>query len=208
QLATNLESLPGVDIIKMPERVYLAGPDLAHVTGHLGLPTDKDLEENSDLDPTVRIGQLGVERVYDDVLRGEPGISQYRVARGEIIEEKPDVPAEIGDSVYLTLDLQLQEVVTRALVDGIELANEVKLDTMARGEEVFSEAKRGAALVLHAKTGEILALSSYPSFDPQEFVSGLDQDRFDELRESRAFNNLVVSGLYPPASTFKAVTYA
>lgn len=208
QLATNLESLPGVDIIKVPERVYLSGPDLAHVTGHLGLPTDSDLEENPELDPTVRIGQLGVERIYDEELRGEPRISEYRVAGGEIIEEKPDIPAEVGDSVYLTVDLQLQEVVTRALVDGIELANEAKLDMLAKGDEVFSEAKRGAAVVLHAKTGEVLALSSYPTFDPQAFVSGLDQETFDELRESRAFNNLVVSGLYPPASTFKAITYA
>lgn len=207
ELATRLEEYPGVDIVKVPERVYLAGPDLAHVVGHLGLPTSDDLEEDPDLDPTVRIGQLGVERVYDDYLRGVPGLSEYRVARGEIVETRPDIAPQTGDSVYLALDLQLQEVVTRALVDGVELANEVKRDARAAGEEVFSEAKRAAAVVLHAKTGEVLALSSYPTFDPQQFVSGLDQETFDALRESRAFNNLAVSGLYPPASTFKAITY-
>lgn len=208
ELATQLENYPGVDIVKVPERVYLAGPDLAHVTGHLGLPTRDDLEANPELDPTVRIGQLGVERVYDERLRGEPGVSEYRVARGEIVERRPASSPLIGESVYLTLDLQLQEVVTRALVDGVDLANEVKAENIANGEEVFSEAKRAAALVMHAQTGEVLALSSYPTFDPQQFVSGLDQDEFDELRESRAFNNLAVSGLYPPASTFKAITYA
>jgi len=207
ELASSLEDLPGVDIIKVPERVYLAGPDLAHVTGHLGLPTAEDLEKKPDLDPNVRIGKLGVEAVYDDYLRGEPGIFEYRVARGEIIEAKPEVPPSIGDSVYLSIDLQLQEVVSRALVDGIELANEVKADDLTKGEQVFSEAKRGAAVVLHARTGEVLALASVPTFDPQQFVSGLDQETFDQLRESQAFNNLVVSGLYPPASTFKAVTY-
>ncbi len=187
--------------------MYLAGPDLAHVTGHLGLPTDSDLEEDPDLDPTVRIGQLGVEAVYDDYLRGTPGTSEYRVARGQIVETRPDVASTVGDSVYLALDLQLQEVVTRALVDGVDLANEVKKDLRAAGDEVFSEAKRAAAVVLHARTGEVLSLVSYPTFDPQQFVSGLDQETFDALRETRAFNNLAVSGLYPPASTFKVVTY-
>ncbi|HEX7100811.1 MAG TPA: penicillin-binding transpeptidase domain-containing protein [Acidimicrobiia bacterium] len=207
ELARSLEDLPGVDIIKVPERVYLAGPDLAHVTGHLGLPTAQDLEKNPDLDPNVRIGKLGVEAVYDEYLRGEPGIFEYRVARGEIIEAKPEIPPKIGDSVYLSLDLQLQEVVSRALVDGIELSNEVKAANLARGEEVYSETKRAAAVVLHAQTGEVLALASVPTFDPQQFVSGLDQETFDRLRESQAFNNLAVSGLYPPASTFKAITY-
>ena len=207
ELASSLESLPGVDIIKVPERVYLAGPDLAHVTGHLGLPTAEDLEKKPDLDPNVRIGKLGVEAVYDDYLRGQPGVFEYRVARGDIIEAKPEIPPTIGDSVYLSIDLQLQEVVSRALVEGIDLSNEVKAANLARGEEVFSETKRGAAVVLHARTGEVLALASIPTFDPQQFVSGLDQETFDQLRESQAFNNLVVSGLYPPASTFKAVTY-
>jgi len=207
ELATRLEDYPRVDIVKVPERVYLAGPDLAHVVGHLGLPTADDLEDEPDLDPTVRIGQLGVERVYDEHLRGVPGVSEYRVARGEIVETRPEEDPQTGDSVYLSVDLQLQEVVTRALVDGVELANEVKVDLRARGEEVFSEAQRAAAVVLHAKTGEVLALASYPTFDPQQFVSGLDQGTFDALRESRAFNNLAVSGLYPPASTFKAITY-
>lgn len=207
ELATRLEDFPGAEIVKIPERVYLAGPDLAHVVGHLGLPTRDDLEANPDLDPTVRIGQLGVERTYDDYLRGKPGVSEFRVARGEIIEARPEEEPTIGDSVYLALDLELQEIVTRALVDGVELSNEVKQQARAQGEEVFSEARRAAAVVLDAQTGEVLSLVSHPTFDPQQFVSGLDQEKFDELRESQAFNNLAVSGLYPPASTFKAITY-
>lgn len=207
ELATRLADYPGVELIKVPERVYLAGLDLAHVVGHLGLPTDSDLEGNPDLDPTVRIGQLGVEKVYDEFLRGTPGRFEFRAARGEIIEVGPETEPEPGDSVYLALDLSLQEVVTRALLDGIDLANEAKAVQRARGETVFSEATRGAALVLDATTGQVLSLVSHPTFDPQAFVSGLDQETFDRLRESRAFNNLAVSGLYPPASTFKAITY-
>lgn len=207
ELATRLEDFPGVDIVKVPERVYLAGPDLAHVTGHLGLPTPTDLENDPDLDPTVRIGQLGVEKVYDSYLRGEPGVSEYRVARGEIVETRPETAPIGGQDVHLALDLELQEVVSRALVDGIALANEVKAADRAAGDEVFNDAKRAAAVVMNVKTGQILALASHPTFDPQQFVSGLDQATFDQLRDSQAFNNLAVSGLYPPASAFKVVTY-
>ncbi len=207
-LATRLESFPGVEIVKQPERVYLTGPDLAHVIGHLGLPTPADLEANPDLDPTVRIGQLGVERTYDEYLRGVPGTWEYRLVRGEVVESRPETPPKAGESVHLALDLELQEVVSKALAEGIELANEVKSAERAAGEDVYSEAQRGAALVLDAQSGQVLSLVSLPTFDPNVFVSGIDQETFDELRDRRAFNNLAISGLYPPASTFKAVTYA
>ena len=207
ELAGRLADFPGVEIVKVPERVYLTGPDMAHVTGHLGLPTDADMEEDPGLDPTVRIGQLGVEKVYDEVLRGDPGSWEYRVAGGEIVETRPEEQPTTGDQLYLAIDLELQELVSRALVDGIELANEVKDEDRAEGDEIFSEASRGAAVVMDVDTGEVHALVSHPTFDPQQFVSGLDQATFDQLREARAFNNLAVSGLYPPASTFKAITY-
>ncbi|CAN5816086.1 penicillin-binding protein 2 [soil metagenome] len=207
-LATRLESFPGVEIVKLPERVYLTGPDLAHVTGHLGLPTPDDLEANSDLDPTVRIGQLGVEKTYDEYLRGVPGSWDYRVVRGEVVESRPETPPVSGQSVHLALDLELQEVVSKALTEGIELANEVKAVERAAGEDIYSEAQSAAAVVRDAKSGQVLSLVSLPTFDPNVFVSGIDQATFDQLRDARAFNNLAISGLYPPASTFKAVTYA
>lgn len=207
ELATRLEDFPGVEIVKVPERVYLAGPDVAHVVGHLGLPTANDLEANPDLDPSVRIGQLGVEKIYDEVLRGIPGVSEFQVARGEIVDSRPTVDPTTGDSIYLSIDLELQELVSRAIAEGVDLSNEVKAANKADGEEVFAETKRAAAVVMNVKTGEILALASHPTFDPQQFVSGMDQATFDQLRESLAFNNLAVSGLYPPASTFKAITY-
>ncbi|MDH3190196.1 MAG: penicillin-binding transpeptidase domain-containing protein, partial [Acidimicrobiia bacterium] len=74
-------------------------------------------------------------------------------------------------------------------------------------QEVFNETRRGAAVVLDVKTFEVLALASYPDFDPQLFVAGLDAATFAELQETQAFNNLAISGQYPPASTFKAFTY-
>lgn len=208
QISEQLGSLPGVEIVKVPERVYLSGPTLAHVIGHLGLPDSSDLEARPDLDPTVRIGKLGVEKFYDDVLQGTSGTYEYRVRRSEIIDQRPQIDPEPGNSIVLTTDIDLQQVLELALEEGIALSNAVKEVDKANGEEVFNETKRAAAVVLDPQTFEVLALASVPDFDPQLFVTGIDTDTFSALNESFAFNNLAVSGLYPPASTFKAITYS
>ena len=203
----SLDELPGVEVVKVPERVYLSGDTMAHVIGHLGLPEQADLDERDDLDRDVRIGKLGVERVYDEILQGTGGSVDYRVRRGEIIEQKPPVDPVTGSSLVLNLDFALQELVELALEGGVSLSNEVKEEERANGEEVFSETQRAAAVVLDVETFDVLALASYPDFDPSNFVAGIDEATFEELNETKAFNNLAVSGLYPPASTFKAITY-
>lgn len=208
QISEQLSSLPGVEMVTVPERVYLAGPTLAHVVGHLGLPDDTDLEERPELDPSVRIGKLGVEKFYDEFLQGTSGTQEYRVRRGEIIDQRPATDPSPGNSILLTLDEDLQQVLELALEEAIALSNTVKEADRAAGEDVFSETKRAAAVVLDPNTFEVLALASYPDFDPQLFVTGIDSDTFSALNESFAFNNLAVSGLYPPASTFKAITYS
>ncbi len=203
----SLGGLPGVEVVKVPERVYLSGPTLAHVIGHLGLPEKADMEARKDLDPSIRIGKLGVERMYDELLQGTSGHVEYRVRKGEIIDQRAPVDPVAGSSLVLNLDLELQELVELALEEGVALSNAVKDDARANGEEVFSETQRAAAVVLDVNTFDVLALASYPDFDPQLFVAGIDESTFNGLNETLAFNNLSVSGLYPPASTFKAITY-
>jgi penicillin-binding protein 2 len=203
----SLDELPGVEVVKVPERVYLTGPTMAHVIGHLGLPEEADLTERPELDRNVRIGKLGIERVYDEALQGTSGTIEYRVRRGEIIEQRPPVEPVAGNALVLNLDLALQEQVELALEGGVALSNEVKEQERDKGEEVFSETQRAAAVVLDVNTFDVLALASYPDFDPQLFVAGIDESTFEGLNEVKAFNNLAVSGLYPPASTFKAITY-
>ena len=202
-----LDMLPGVELVNVPERVYLSGDTLAHVIGHLGLPEQSDIDARPDLDPSVRIGKLGVEKVYDEFLEGNPGEVQYRVRSGDIIAERPGREPEAGDSVILTLDFKLQELVERALEEAVGLSNDVKDDLRKAGKEVFNETQRAAAVVLDAKTFEVLSLASYPDFDPQLFVAGLDPETFANLQTTQAFNNLAIAGQYPPASTFKAITY-
>ncbi len=209
QLAEQLREYPGVTVERMPERVYLMGESLAHVIGHLGKPTASDIEENPDLDPNTRIGKLGVERVYEDLLAGVPGETVYRLDSGEITQVVRSSSPVPGDQVFLTIDSGLQGVVEEALSAGIDNANQIKAEQRARGvtEGVRHDVVRGAAVVLDVRTGAVLAMASHPSFDPGLFVGGLDKSTFDDLQQRNAFLNLAVGGLYPPASTFKAVTY-
>jgi penicillin-binding protein 2 len=207
RITEQLATLPGVEIVKVPERVYLTGDTMAHVIGHLGLPNQSDLDERPELDPSVRIGKVGVERFYDDQLQGTSGVQEYRVRQGAIIDQRPGTEPIPGDSIELTIDSELQLNVELALEEGIALSNDFKDVLRAEGEDVFSETTRAAAVVLDPQTFEVLALASVPDFNPQLFVTGLDGEKFAELNDSFAFNNLAVSGLYAPASTFKAITY-
>ncbi len=214
QLEEQLRSFPGVVVENYPERVYLTGGAMSHVIGHLGFPSADDLASRPYLDPSIRIGKLGVEGFYDEWLQGTPGDRVYRVNKaGRITEERTEIPPASGATVYLTLDERLQKVVEDALLQGIELSNVIKEEernqALEKGEvpAALTPAERSAAVVMDITNGEILALASYPDFDPQQFVWGIDQLEFARLSDEKAFLNLVVGGLYPPASTFKVVTY-
>ena len=209
QINEKLDLFPGVRIEKVPERVYISGSSMAHVIGQLGLPTADDIEQRPDLSPSVRIGNSGVEARYDEWLQGDSGEVSYQVRLGDVITQRPEVPATPGNTVILSLDSELEAVVENALIEGIQLSNEWKAAQRAAGNEdaAKNETVRGAAIVLDVKTGEILSMASYPSYDPSLFVGGLDTETYSLLADQQAFLNLAVSGQYPPASTFKAVTY-
>ncbi len=209
QVAEQLRDYPGVSVEKIPERVYLMGESMAHVIGHLGKPTAEDIKVNPELDPNTRIGKLGVERVYEDLLAGTPGETTYQLDSGEITQVVRTTSPLPGNQVFLTIDSELQNVVEEGLAAGIENANEIKAGLRARGvtDGARNDVVRGAAVVIDVHTGAVLAMASFPSFDPGLFVGGLDRATFEDLQSRNAFLNLAVGGLYPPASTFKAITY-
>ena len=148
-----------------------------------------------------------MERYYDELLQGVSGVLEYRVHRGEIIDQKPPVEPQQGSSLMLAVDLGLQELVERALEQGIELSNSIKDERRAEGdEEVFNVTESAAGVVLDAQTFEVLAMASVPDFDPQLFDPGISDEQWEQLQEMKALSNLAITGA-PPASTFKAITY-
>ena len=202
-------TLPGVAVRALPVRGYTEGSLMGHVLGHMGLPSPGDLERLPTSDTNTPIGKLGVEREYDEFLQGTPGKHVYRInPEGAILEEIGTVPPVTGATVRLTLDVEVQAEVERILVEAIALSNALKeTQDEEDPDRTPQPTERATAVVMEVNTGAILAMASYPTFEPQAFVGGIDVDSFEELSERQAFNNLAIQGVKPPASTFKAITY-
>ena len=209
QILEQRRTLPGVAVRVQPVRQYLQGELMGHVLGHIGLPNQEDLDRLPNIDAETVVGKQGVELQYDEFLQGSLGRVSYRQApNGDILEEVGQIDPVQGDTVHLTLDIPTQQVAERVLAEAIELANDLKEEAEPEDPSLIpGPAERAAALVLNVNTGEVRAMASHPTFAPQAFVGGIETAAFEELSEKQAFNNLVIQGLKPPASTFKAVTY-
>ena len=184
--------LPGIEVQVEPLRHYPYGTLAAHLLGYAGEVGAAELDTLADAGyrPGDLIGRSGVERSYEDFLRGQDGVEYVVVnARGRRVSTLKESGARApvpGQDLMLTLDLKVQ----RAL------------------EEAMADVPRGAAVVLDPRDGGILALVSRPAFDPNEFSHGLSQARWKEIGGGGAnpLLNRAIQGVYPPGSTFKIVT--
>ncbi|MBC7141344.1 MAG: penicillin-binding protein 2, partial [Rhodobacteraceae bacterium] len=191
RVAVNAPALPGVTTEVGLSRVYPLGPDFAHVLGYVGPVSDYDLSKLEDPDPLLQIprfqiGKLGVEAKMEADLRGKAGTRRIEVnATGRVMRELDRKEGDPGANVQLTVDYRLQNYVQARL--GGESA---------------------AAVVLDVRSGDILAISSAPSFDPNLFVRGISGPDYRALTENdhRPLADKSVQGAYPPGSTFKIVT--
>lgn len=185
---------PELRIENQPQRFYPHGTELAHVLGYVGEISPKQLEsdewKDKGLKPGDIIGKGGLEQYYDEYLRGKPGYRKVIVdSRGRVQSEIGVVPAQAGQDMVSTIDLDLQ------LAAEQQLAN--------------SATKRGTIIAMDPNNGEILAMASLPSFDPNIFVQG---SKTPEGRkqiaaywqdEKRPLFNRAIQGRYPPGSTWK-----
>ena len=178
--------LPGVEINEGLSRYYPYADIYAHGLGYVGPVSDKDKKDNPlYMVPGFKIGKSGLERYFDYKLQGKGGTIKLEVnAYGRVMNEIERNSGEEGQSLTLTLDARLQRAAYEAF-----------------GEE------RGAAVVLNVRTGEILALVSTPSFDPNLFTNGISYKHWNALlkNERTPLVNKAVSGQYSPGSTFKVV---
>lgn len=191
RVATNAPALPGVTPEMGLSRLYPLRADTAHVVGYVGPVSERDLEALETPDPVLmiprfQIGKSGVERMAEDHLRGRAGSQRVEVnAVGRVMRELDRVEGIPGENVHLTLDAKLQNYTLERL-----------------------HGQSAAAVVLDIASGDILALASGPSFDPNLFVRGISTTDFNELlnNDHRPLVNKTVQGMYPPGSTFKMVT--
>ncbi|GAI46251.1 unnamed protein product, partial [marine sediment metagenome] len=186
-LEENKLRLRGVLIDILPQRLYPFGNTASHVLGYLG---QIDISRITKLRPygyKLRdlMGYGGIEEYYDLVLRGEKGGVQIEVDnRGERVRTVGYKPPKAGKDIQITIDIRIQEIIDESM-----------------------QHNRGVVVIMDPYTGEIIALSSHPNYDPNDFIEG-DEEAINNLlrdKDSPLFNR-AISGQYPPGSVFKIVT--
>lgn len=222
-LGERLDEFPGVDVEPTTVRDYPYATLAAHVLGSVGPINQTELEarelHSKQYSPNDDIGKTGVERSFEDILRGTPGFRQIEVdAFNNVIDVREDIPPIPGNDVVLTIDIDLQAKVERELQLGIEAARTQPITIFDNVDKVRSEtgeffpAPAGAAVMLDPTDGSVLAMASFPTFDPQLFIGGISNSDWELLRDPEAHNpllNRALQGLYSPGSTFKPfVSYA
>lgn len=191
KIAVNAPALPGITPEVGLTRVYPRQADLAHVIGYVGPVSDYDLKQIDDPEPVLRIprfqiGKVGLEAKREDVLRGKAGAKRVEVnATGRVMRELDRREGQSGADLQLTVDADLQGYVQARLGD-----------------------ESAAAVVIDCETGDLSAICSSPSFDPNLFVRGISVADYRGLTEDpyRPLANKTVQGTYPPGSTFKMIT--
>ena len=185
RIAVNQFRLPGVEVVAQLVRHYPLGEHFAHSVGYVGRINEAELKV---LDPinysgTHHIGKTGIERFYEAELHGQVGYEEVETnARGRVSRVLKRTDPLPGKDIRLTLDVQLQKAAEAALAG-----------------------RRGAEVALDPNNGDVLAMVSQPSFNPNLFVTGIGFKAYAELRDSidRPLFNRVLRGLYPPGSTIK-----
>ncbi len=203
------ELFPAVVSETLPVREYPHGTLAAHLIGYIGEISQQELlrPEFADYRAGDLVGRSGLEQSYEADLRGVTGQRRLVVnARGDVLDVQSDREPVQGADLVTSLDLDLQLATEQLLEDGILASREIRRDD---GQLLPSTA--GSAIVLDARTGAILAMTSYPTYDPREFVGGVTQEYFDLLADpenERPLVNRAISGLYPPGSVFKTASGA
>ncbi|CAN5352974.1 penicillin-binding protein 2 [soil metagenome] len=208
---------PGVIAERIPLREYPEGHLAAHVVGYTGQISAEELTEEgyADYRQGDIIGWAGVERTYEQYLRGVEGERRVRVNnRGQILEDLTDdnAPQAVpGSTVQLTLDIDAQRITEDALERGIDLARRTPDAESGEGRGGFYRAPAGSAIVLDPASGEIVAMASFPDYDPEQFVGGVSQNYWNFLQDdANAYPliNRAIAGSYPPGSVYKVISTA
>jgi penicillin-binding protein 2 len=203
------EDFPGVQAEYRAVREYPGSSLAAQVLGYLGPLSPDDLKQAKykGLAPGTLIGRAGVEAVYDDQLRGTDGVQRLLVDKDSTVTGSLGTTAAVsGDNLVLSLDAGVQKVAEDALAAGIKKAR----TTYDRTRGKNYTASKGAAIVIEATTGRVVAMASYPSYDPTLFVGGISTKAYSALQNapgSPLISN-AVQGRFAPGSTFKIVSTA
>jgi penicillin-binding protein 2 len=222
-LAEHHDQFPGIVVRRKTVRTYPYGKVAAHLLGYVLQINDQELEkktqqqrelvrsgrvERSQLKPYQggdEIGKAGVERTYEDDLRGTPSDRTIQVdARGDYVTTLKESDPKQGDDVWLTIDIDLQAYAEQVLTDRVAGLR----GTVSKDGKVHN-APQGSVVIIDPRDGQIRAMASYPTYDPADLVNGISSARWAQLNDKAAGQplfNWALQGTYAPGSTFKLFT--
>ena len=197
------DEFPGINISVQPVRKYKEGNLASHILGYAHKISNDEYKNKKDIyDQNDIIGKSGIEAVFEEYLRGKKGTKQIDMAvDGTITAEVVEKEAVAGSNVILTIDSKLQKITEDALRDNIE-----KIKSGGFGKAY--EAKGGSCVVMNVKTGEVLAMASYPDYNPQSFADGISNEEWQGYLQNTSYPllNKAIQSAYEPGSIFKMVT--
>ena len=203
ELSEKSSNFAGINIVEDSIRTYTSGSLASHIIGYIGSINEdeyKELKDTYDRDDVI--GRTGIESLFEDYLKGEDGEKQIDMAvDGTITAEYITEEAVAGSSIVLTIDSNLQRVAEDALENTIN-----KIASGGFGETI--DTKAGSVVVMKVDTGEVLAMASYPDFEPEKFVGGISNSDWSSYRdnENKPLLNRAIQSSYAPGSIFKMVT--
>jgi len=196
----------GVSVEQRAKRLYPNGSLAAHVLGYAGLVTSEYLDTDDDDEDAIEyeagdtVGQAGIEYQYESVLQGVRGEQTVYVdANGSVTDYSTTIEPQSGSDVMLTIDSTVQKTAEDSLAETIE--------RLSSGG--YPDCKAGAAVALDVTNGEVIAMASYPTYDPGLFVDGISADDWEALSSDDAdqpLMNRAITGQYMSASTIKALS--
>lgn len=203
EISERNSDFPGINIVTSSAVNYPSGTLASHILGTVGPITELELSEKEDkYDINDIIGKTGIQYVFEKYLKGQNGTKQIDMAvDGTVTDEYIAKEGVAGSDVVLTIDAKLQKVAEEALENDIK-------KIASGGFSDKSNANAGAVVVMNVNTGEVLAMASYPDYEPQLFANGISTEKYNEYIHSteKPLFNRAISGAYAPGSTFKMIT--
>jgi penicillin-binding protein 2 len=213
QIMERREDFPGIAAQPTAVRHYGSpnGASAAQVLGYLSPVTDDEIQASmKNGQPTLQrsdqVGRSGLEHTYDSALRGKAGITRYQVDnRGRVIGDAGDTPAQPGSSLVTSIDSRVQALTEKEL-------NQAMLDARKTYDTVTHKnykADSGAAVVMDVHTGQVIAMASEPTYDPNEWVGGISEKDYKALTSTKSdypLLNRAIQGQSAPGSTFKVIS--
>lgn len=204
-LSERADEFPSVDISRETVRSYPYGAVAGNVLGYVGRISQEEYEGLDGYEVDADIGKSGIEKSFEAQLRGVRGKRTIEIdARNRPVRTLSEFQPQQGYDIRLTIDIDVQIAAERALAEQLE-----SLRGRVQRDGTLMKAPAGSVVVLDPRNGDVIAMASYPSYNPEEFVNGISTDRYRELvggSDADPLTNRAIQGLYAPGSTFKPIT--